>query len=135
MPTVTKTVSVVGHKPLVTVTIYEVVTVGQTIGLGVFVLLIFVLGVQERVVPIGPVGVPPICTLSPKHTFLSIPASEIGAAKMVIPVSIELEGHPQVLLVAITETVPAPAAPQVTVIEEEPCPVLIVPPVAVQLKV
>ena len=133
-PTKTVTVSVVGQIPLSTVTIYVVVEEGKANGLATVVLLNPAAGVQVKVEPPGPVGLPPNCTLSPKQMVVSFPALAKGAAKIVTFVSIIVEGQPHPLR-ALTVTVPVPEFPQVTLMELDPCPELITPPLTVQLNV
>ena len=118
-PTVTNTVSNETQVPLSTFTMYEVVVDGHTKGLGAAVSLMLVAGVQVNVVPKGPVGAPPICTVSPRHMLVSGPAAGRGTGRIVIAVSMNADGQPQALN-ACTATVPAPTLGQLTTIEFDP---------------
>ena len=93
-----------------------------------------IFGSQETIVPSGFVGLPPICTVSPKHIVAPSPASAKGIAKIVTIASIEAEGQLQ-SLIPFTVIIPVPALPHVTLTVVEPCPEFIVPPVTTQLKV
>ncbi|MBX2960208.1 MAG: hypothetical protein KF732_09650 [Flavobacteriales bacterium] len=107
---------------------------GVTVGLAIVVLLMLVVGVHENVEPNGPVGEPPICTEFPKQIIVSLPAFEVGEAKIVTLVSSIVEGQPQVFKL-LTSIVPVPAAPHVILMVLVPCPELIIPPETFQLYV
>ena len=72
--------------------------------------------------------------VSPRHKFVSGPASAGGIGIIVISVSMIADGQPQ-SLTAFTETVPAPTVGQFTVMVEEPCPEVMLPFVTDQLNV
>ena len=78
-----------------------------------------VFGSQETIVPKGFVGLPPICTVSPKHIFFVSPASAKGIAKIVTELSIETEGQLQSLML-FNVIIPVPVIPHVTLTLVEP---------------